>query len=134
MDIGIDPGSSYTGVALGSPEIFETLTLGPDEAGGWLESLFETGQVRAAACEEFKLYPWMADEQGFSELRVVEVIGVVKYLTRKHDIPLVMTKPLWKKPVAAWMAKQGISEVGNNQHEVDAGYALWAARRKGLLP
>ena len=41
----------------------------------------------AIVYETFKLYPWMARQQGFSEFHTAEAIGVIKYLARKYDIP-----------------------------------------------
>lgn len=48
-------------------------------------------------CEEFRLYPWLATQQGFSELRTVEVIGVIKYLTAVKGLPLYMQRADVKK-------------------------------------
>lgn len=47
--------------------------------------------------EEFRLYPWLATQQAFSELHTVEVIGVIKYLCALADLPLYMQKTNIKK-------------------------------------
>lgn len=47
--------------------------------------------------EEFRLYPWLARSQAFSDFKTVEVIGVIKYLTAKHNLPLYMQQAGIKK-------------------------------------
>lgn len=48
-------------------------------------------------CEEFRLYPWLASHQAFSDFRTVEVIGIVKYLTAMNNMALEMQQAKIKK-------------------------------------
>lgn len=51
----------------------------------------ETNLHRADVCvtERFRLYPWMARQQGFSEFGTAETIGVIKYLCDRYLVPYV---------------------------------------------
>jgi hypothetical protein len=40
--------------------------------------------------ERFSLYPWMAREQGFSEMKTAQMVGVVKWICRKQDVPVTL--------------------------------------------
>lgn len=43
--------------------------------------------------ERFRLYPWMARQQGFSEFGTAECLGVCKYIADKVGIPYVLQDP-----------------------------------------
>lgn len=40
--------------------------------------------------EDFRLYPWKAKEQSWSQLKTPQLIGVIKYWAFQHRIPLVL--------------------------------------------
>jgi len=104
--LAIDPGES-SGVArldvvdvskLGvvRKEIVPVFVRTFDQAGVYAE--LEGPQFYdAVVLEEFRLFPWMATYQSFSELPTVEVIGVVKYLCAKNDTPLYVQRADIKK-------------------------------------
>lgn len=72
---------------------------------GHVYHLLESKIFDVVVCEEFRLYPWLATHQAFSELHTVEVIGVIKWLTAKHDTPLYMQKADIKKE-ARYLAEE----------------------------
>ena len=136
MLLGIDPGSKFTGMAeLHADGTTHTYTLEYQSVGDHLMQLFARyGSRIVVACEEFKLYPWKAEEQAFSELRVVEVTGVVKDHARRHGVPVHMTRTGWKRPTTKRLAHHGIPLTGGNRHEMDAELAAWAAIFRELVP
>jgi hypothetical protein len=44
--------------------------------------------IDTVVSEEFRLYPWLAQVQGFSQMKTVEVIGVIKYICAKKTYVL----------------------------------------------
>jgi hypothetical protein len=40
--------------------------------------------------ERFSLYPWLAREQGYSELLTSQCVGVVRYIADKGDVPVTL--------------------------------------------
>lgn len=103
----IDPGESWCGWAL-----FDLVPLGGRLIGDGFVDQSRRGRIRLMDCrtmdpetlygelekwlprlsfvvlERYSLYPWMAREQGFSELETAQCCGVVGYLARKAGVPL----------------------------------------------
>jgi hypothetical protein len=114
---------------------------------GGLIDLVEQGidELDALIVEEFRLYPWLAREQGYSAFRTVEQIGVLKYIARQANVPLVLQGANVKK-MALLIARghgfplkklQGGREdfVANNQHKRDAiAHGVWWAYRGEASP
>lgn len=72
--------------------------------------------------EEFRLYPWKSEAQGFSQLRTVEVIGVLRYLASQHELPMIEQSARIKKPTFARFDAMGYEWVsrGHGGHAKDA--------------
>ena len=89
--LAIDPGDVHNGVAYFTcldRRLIRHWTR--DLKRDTLFGLVETAVVDGFVIEEFRLYPELAREQGYSDFPTVEVIGVVKYLARKRDLPCVV--------------------------------------------
>lgn len=106
--VAIDPGDAHVGIArftasIGPPyrvpdcldqsssgdlRLVECVTLSPRDAISWLET--RVCRFRAVVLEEYRLYPWLAREQGFSDFPTAQLVGVVKYLAARVDVPVYM--------------------------------------------
>lgn len=103
--IAIDPGDEHCGFAW----FIDGKCIGAAELAPWfaiiaVRTLLLTGWPTALVIEEFKLYPWMAQQQSFSELLTPQLIGVLRYLWGEHApayCELVMQGASIKKPTAA---------------------------------
>lgn len=157
--MSVDPGEKHNGVAFATldPNVEPGRQLVLRWQGDWdrnkiydeLEE-YKSSQVKRLdliIIEEFRLYPWMAREQGFSSFETVEVIGALKYLAdRVLDIPYVMSKTSNKAPAVSvaksnqpTLVRRGSGGktdfVGSNQHERDAlSHLVWYAWRDRTSP
>jgi hypothetical protein len=79
--------------------------------------------------EEFRLYPDKAAVQGYSQLKTVEVIGVVRYLCAVSEIELIEQGASIKKPARSQMAARGVEneavKQGAGGHCADAVLHGW---------
>lgn len=116
----IDPGDKHCGVAWFSNKgtLVQTLTWTPDQVICDIETM--VSRAHAVVCEEYRLYPWLAAEQGFSEFLTCELIGVIKYLTHQRKIDLYMQPASIKKPTEGHLRSRGIVLQGHSRHEKDA--------------
>jgi len=46
--------------------------------------------LAAVVLERYSLYPWMAREQGFSEMLTPQMIGMVRWIARSHGVPVYL--------------------------------------------
>jgi hypothetical protein len=92
--------------------------------------------------EEFRLYPWMMQQQGFSAMGTSEMIGIIRWLHLEvlrgngHErvgwdfassAPVLMLQgAILKKRGEAYMRREGIEHVGKNIHARDAELHGWA--------
>jgi hypothetical protein len=67
--------------------------------------------------EEYRLYPWLASQQGFSTMPTIEVIGVIKWLSSQRGISVNMRPAMELKAAKAHFAGQTIAK---NDHALDA--------------
>lgn len=106
--VAIDPGDAHVGIArftaaLGPPyrvrdcvdqsssgdlRLDECVTLSPRDAISWLET--RVRRFRAVVLEEYRLYPWLAREQGFSDLPTAQLVGVIRYIAARVDVPVYL--------------------------------------------
>jgi hypothetical protein len=104
----IDPGESFCGLAefdlaplggrligdgfvdqsrRGKIRLMAARTLRPDDLYGELERMAPL--LYAVVLERYSLYPWLAREQGFSELLTAQCCGVVKDIAiRRFKVPV----------------------------------------------
>lgn len=85
--LAIDPGDVHNGVAyLQIRDIDVVRHWTADVSMRTLESLVESANIDMVVIEEFRLYPELAREQGYSDFPTVERIGIVKYIVRKRGL------------------------------------------------
>lgn len=132
--VAIDPGEIHCGVATWNdsdtdPHVYE---YDPELLAEVLESWYHgSGWKPTTVIEEFRLYPWKAQEQGYSQLKTVEVIGVVRHLCRRFGVTLVEQSATIKKPTFAQLQARGVLLKGTNQHMRDAEAHGWYYQLKG---
>lgn len=118
--VAIDPGELHCGVAIFQGATLKvTHTWSPPRLFDWLES----AKVDRVVCEGYWLYPWLLQEQGFSEVLTAQTIGVIKYICGKRRIRYHQQKATIKKPTAAIMKRSGVKLPGRTKggiHENDA--------------
>lgn len=79
--ISIDPGEVHCGVALFEDGIcVDAWEMAPHACIAWVRKMLLARCVNVLLVEQFRLYPWMAEQQSFSQMLTVEVIGVLRYL------------------------------------------------------
>jgi len=126
-----------------TPEMCVTIFeagLALDELRPFVDGDLQPEVIDAYVVEEYRLYPWLAREQGYSEFKTVKLIGKLEYLAGKRGAPLYLQSATEKKRSIAIARDQGAELVrlasgrldfpGKNQHARDAiahGY-LWAYR------
>lgn len=84
--LAIDPGDVHVGMALFEGDrCIAAWEVDPDECVRYVASGLTGHQepsIDTLVVEKFVLYPWMAQQQSFSEFHTVELIGVLKYIHR----------------------------------------------------
>lgn len=128
--LALDPGAKHCGIAwVDQSEVQWTRTEPPEQFLVSLDTHLYRG-ITLVVMEEFRLYPWKSDQQAFSTLETVEVIGVVKWICRRRGITLVTQSASVKKPAVGWMRHREVAHLGRTQHEKDAEmhayYYLWS--------
>jgi hypothetical protein len=79
--LSIDPGEVHCGVALFVGEsCVDCWEMAPHALFRFLETALRCKWLGTLVVEQFRLYPWMAEQQAFSELLTVQYIGVIKWL------------------------------------------------------
>lgn len=93
--ISVDPGDVHVGVAFfesatpsddDSWECVDTQEMSPGEFEDALLETFLDGDIDVLVYEKFFLYESKSSEQVGSEFRTSQLIGVIKYLHRMHEI------------------------------------------------
>ena len=105
----IDPGDSWGGLSeislaplggrllgdgfvdqsrRGKIRLMRCRTLRPDDLLDELDRI--SPRLHAVVLERFSLYPWMAREQGFSEMLTPQMIGAVKWIARQRGLPVYL--------------------------------------------
>ena len=129
--LGIDPGGKHCGVAYA--ERGECVWAKEYTPEG-LFVLLEATTADLVVYESFALYPWKSKEQSFSQLEVVQTIGVLRYICWRREIRTVAQTPQIKIPIAAQLKARGYKYQAHGQggHAKDAEYHLmyWLARNK----
>lgn len=122
--LAIDPGEKHNGFAMwNSGDLTDTDTLGPDDFVDFLWHY--PNRWDQIVMEEYRLYPWLLQQQGFSAVETVEIIGVVKHLARQRGWPVEMQPASIKKPAEGITRTRGIRLVGRTRHARDAELHGW---------
>lgn len=125
VKIAIDPGEKHCGVAWLDNKDYGNTTLSPRGMLRQLESLLVKGAVELVIVEEFRLYPWKSNQQSFSQMQTVEVIGVIRFLCEKHKVRMVEQKPV---DVKAFVPDKKLNDKGwltGDRHAKDASRHLY---------
>jgi hypothetical protein len=86
---GFDPGNT-TGIALvDGEEILEMLMLPFDDCLEWILQ-YDWSNVSTIVCEDFRLFRNKAQKQVGSDFQSVQIIGALKIISKKYEIPLIM--------------------------------------------
>lgn len=110
--IAIDPGGAHVGwcEALvfddGVVDVDHIAELTPQGATHAAERVFPNADV--VVIESFRLYPDKAKMLVGSEMETSQLIGVLKYLARKHGCKLVMQPASIKVPTESLMRHRGV--------------------------
>lgn len=137
--VSIDPGDSHVGYAVWKGE--ECLTAVEVSPNGLIYELEQViDQLGLIVLEKFQLFGWQAQQQAGSDMKTAQLIGVIKYLASRSQVPLVLQTPSYGKAVyrlaefkqqpARWWKSWG-----HGSHAKDAeahGYAFIRGKRRGL--
>lgn len=123
---GVDPGDKFSGLAVVRTDPVLTVVAWGRPKN---EDLFYFVASLAARewwvwVESFRLYPYLAQEQSWSTFKTVEVIGVIRYLCRRKNIPFGEVSPSAAKTVMGDRELKKVFGIDNrgirNQHALDA--------------
>lgn len=139
--LALDPGEKHTGWALFEDDaddwnLVASGEWGPNEAIREIEEWVfprdrTTGEITKpdldyVVIEEFRLYPWKSQEQGFSEMLTCQMIGVIKYICNKAKMPFKEQGASIKKPTRAICKAKGVRRLtGTGNHAADAQLHGW---------
>lgn len=146
--VAIDPGEVHVGWAEfceendGTPVCFNSEEITPDECADRVAAMLFQGDVAHLVVERFTLYADKALAQSGSEMLTSELIGVLRYLVRVHNVGAASALPgsPWtaqecrlyiqgadiKKGIRAQMKARGIERIGPvGSHHGDAEEHGW---------
>ena len=118
--ISIDPGDKHVGVAwfsnresISAPErgwaCVDTMEWEPEPFADWFQGLVDTDKIDIVVFEKFRLYPDKAAQQTGSEFETSQLIGIIKYIVRRHnDQPGAKQIEIVKQPAEIQQPTQGI--------------------------
>lgn len=97
-----------------------------------IEWVIEAMRTRDIVMEEYRLYPWSMEQQGFSSLGTPEVIGVIRYAHWKQvqeglTFALVLQGAHVMKPAETILGREGIKLIGKNKDARAAELHGWWA-------
>lgn len=124
----IDPGDPHCGVAKFMGEkCVAAEELVPWELLGALERQLARGQLDEVVCEEWRLYPQGASVMIGSPMPTVEVIGVIRWLCKRAEVPLTMQPASIKRPTERILRTHGVKMMsrGAGPHARDAEIHGW---------
>ena len=125
--LSIDPGEEHVGVAMfsrsdGKWEAMWSNTSAPDRAVDYIWHTVAHLAVDNVIAEQWRVYPGMAE---WSECRTAEVIGVVRHLCRRFNIPFETVPARVKNPARAFVRRADIPLIGDTVHAKDAELIGW---------
>ncbi len=120
--IAVDPGEVNNGCIMMSPrdgKIYRSFTRTVSNLlfASEVEDILNDDPQMIMCVEEFVLYPGKAKFKGHSKFETVEVIGMLRYIAVKHNIPFYMVKT--SHAVAFFKGKDTPSQLAT-AHEVSA--------------
>jgi len=109
--LSIDPGEVHVGTAIWyGADCTMVREYSPWDFFAILENWLKEKKFDLVVIEEYRLYPWKSAEQGFSQIKTVEVIGIIRFLISRwgEGIPMVEQPALIKKPTEGHMRSKGL--------------------------
>jgi hypothetical protein len=97
--LGIDPGDVHCGVVelnRDDGSLLSQRTLAPDELVDWFElwaSIASHSDQHVVVIESFSLYPGKMKVKAHDTLKVVEMIGVIKYASKRWGVRCETIRP-----------------------------------------
>lgn len=132
MILAIDPGEVHCGVALFEKrKCYAAYEMAPHELLAAVERWLQEGCVQAMVVEEFRLYASKAATQVGSQIKTVEVIGVLRWLWAKHGEGVIWREQgaSIKKPTQAILAAKKVRSTAKQEkaggHALDAELHGW---------
>lgn len=122
--IGIDPGNA-TGIAYYEGGDFHTEVI--HESFTEIEQVILRFKPDFIVVEEFKLYPSKARHLAWNEMYPAQVVGAIKLIAEKENIPVIMQPATIKEYVPQYVPK------GKTDHEQDATRHIWYYLKKKRL-
>lgn len=123
--MSISPNASYLAIDPGKANGWATfdeqgngITMGQCNVLGLLQLLDET-TAHTIITEDYRLYPWKRDEQIWSRLDTVRVIGMIQYFCWKNNRNFILQEPNIKSIGYMWAGLQPAKN-HKNSHERDA--------------
>lgn len=88
--LSIDPGDRHVGLATWQgDECLAAVEVDPTKLIEILESFCAAGILETVVYEKFALYAWNEKSMAGNEFLTSQMIGVIKYVCWKHDVPVV---------------------------------------------
>jgi hypothetical protein len=121
--MSVDPADKHVGMcAWIGGAIVEAKTITPIE----MCAIVENVQFDMLVIEEFRLYPWMAKNLGFNDMKTSQMIGAMKYLAQRNGTPVTMQGASIKKPAFELMKHNEFELPKGTQHMKDAAaHGYW---------
>lgn len=77
--------------------------------------------IQRVVCEDFRIYPWLAKELAFDQVRTARVIGAITFMCRQKRIPLHLQGANIKSAAVAAGAEELYDRpLRENRHQNDA--------------
>ena len=88
--LSIDPGDIHVGLATWmGDECKSAIETTPEGLIATLEYMLEGKVIDLVVCEKFALYAWNEKSMAGNEFETSQLIGVIKYLCKRHGVPYV---------------------------------------------
>lgn len=132
--LAVDPGDVHVGLALFEDDaedwhIVSAWEEQPDEAADTVVRFIVEEKLDVLVVEEFRLYPWKAQQQAFSQMKTAELIGALRLIHRWYgqECQWVEQGASIKKPTQAILRRLEIKKApgSKGQHVVDAQLHGW---------
>lgn len=112
--LAVDPGEEHCGLAMfENGAVAWVAETDPNECVEVVRSHLQEGLLNVLVVEDYRLYPDKAQQQGYSQMKTVRLIGVLEYLWKTHGGGCVYTEQNAdiKKPTKAMLRRKGVKSV-----------------------
>lgn len=133
--IAIDPGGEHVGVAgFGYGQdagavCIRALELTPEQAEELIWSMGTNSAIDVLVIESWRLFPDMAPKLAGSDMPTSQLIGALRFIARRHGVPVVFQDPVIKVPMQHLLRSAGIAlrsvKEGRGGHAKDAELHGW---------